>query len=86
MTASLSDKWLGEEIGKVGGFTALITVLLIMIILLAVIGLRGWNTLKGSPWGTFTIAATMPTADLLGPYLRFWRPGKVLGLRSSASS
>src|SRR5499427_2777021 len=67
-----------EEIGKVGGFIALITVLLIMVILLAVIGLVVVNTLKGSPWGTFTIAATMPTAILMGLYLRFWRPGKVL--------
>lgn len=67
-----------EEIGKVGGFTALITVLLIMIILLAVIGLVVVNTLKGSPWGTFTIAATMPTAIFMGLYLRYWRPGKVL--------
>jgi len=67
-----------EEIGKVGGFTALITVLLIMIILLAVIGLVVVNALKGSPWGTFTIFATMPVAVLMGVYLRYWRPGKVL--------
>ncbi|MFM2126044.1 MAG: hypothetical protein RL328_2495 [Acidobacteriota bacterium] len=66
-----------EEIGKVGGFTALITVLLIMIILLAVIGLVVVNTLKGSPWGTFTIAATIPTALFMGVYLRYLRPGKV---------
>jgi carbon starvation protein len=67
-----------EEIGKVGGFVALITVLLIMIILLAVVGLVVVNALKGSPWGTFTIAATMPIAVFMGLYLRFWRPGKVL--------
>jgi carbon starvation protein len=67
-----------EEIGKVGGIISLITVLLIMVILLAVIGLVVVNTLKGSPWGTFTIAATMPIAILMGLYLRFWRPGKVL--------
>src|SRR5216683_1617678 len=67
-----------EEIGKVGGFTALLTVLLIMIILLAVIGLVVVNALKGSPWGAFTIAATMPIALLMGVYLRYWRPGKVL--------
>jgi carbon starvation protein len=67
-----------EEIGKVGGFTALLTVLLIMIILLAVIALVVVNALKGSPWGTFTIAATMPIAIFMGLYLRFWRPGKVL--------
>ncbi len=67
-----------EEIGRVGGLTALLTVLLIMIILLAVIALVVVNALKGSPWGTFTIAATMPIAVFMGFYLRYWRPGKVL--------
>ncbi len=66
-----------EEIGKIGGFTALVTVLLIMIILLAVIGLVVVNALKDSPWGAFTIAATMPIAVFMGLYLRYWRPGKV---------
>src|SRR6202522_705872 len=59
-----------EEIGKVGGFIALITVLLIMVILLAVVGLVVVNALKGSPWGTFTIAATMPIAAFMGLYWR----------------
>jgi carbon starvation protein len=67
-----------EEIGKVGGFTALVTVLLIMIILLAVVALVVVNALKDSPWGTFTIAATMPIAVFMGLYLRYLRPGKVL--------
>jgi carbon starvation protein len=67
-----------EEIGKVGGFIALLTVLLIMIILLAVVALVVVNALKGSPWGTFTIAATMPIALFMGVYLRYWRPGRVL--------
>ena len=66
-----------EEIGKVGGFTALVTVLLIMIILLAVVALVVVNALKGSPWGTFTIAATMPIAVFMGLYLRYLRPGQV---------
>ena len=66
-----------EEIGKVGGFTALVTVLLIMIILLAVVALVVVNALKGSPWGTFTIAATMPIAVFMGLYLRYLRPGRV---------
>jgi carbon starvation protein len=66
-----------EEVGKVGGFTALITVLLIMIILLAVIALVVVNALKGSPWGAFTIAATIPIAIFMGLYLRYWRPGRV---------
>ncbi len=67
-----------EEIGSVGGFTALLAVLLIMILLLAVVGLVVVNALSGSPWGTFTIAATMPIAVFMGLYLRYWRPGKVL--------
>jgi len=66
-----------EEIGKLGGFTALAAVLIIMIILLAVVALVVVNALKGSPWGTFTIAATMPIALFMGLYLRYWRPGKV---------
>ena len=67
-----------EEIGKLGGFIALLTVLLIMVILLAVIALVVVNALRGSPWGTFTIAATMPIAVFMGIYLRYLRPGKVL--------
>src|SRR5579862_1282769 len=72
-----------EEIGKVGGFVAVITVLLIMIILLAVVGLVVVNALTGSPWGTFTIAATMPIAFFMGLYLRYWRPGKVLEISAN---
>ena len=67
-----------DEIGTVGGFTALIAVLMIMVILLGVVGLVVVNALKGSPWGAFTIAATMPIAIFMGLYLRFLRPGKVL--------
>ncbi|MFN8942219.1 MAG: carbon starvation CstA family protein, partial [Acidobacteriota bacterium] len=67
-----------EEIGKLGGITAMVTVLLIMVILMAVIGLVIVNALKGSPWGTFTIAATMPIALFMGLYLRFFRPGRVV--------
>jgi carbon starvation protein len=67
-----------EEIGKVAGFSALITVLLIMIIMLAVMALVVVNALKGSPWGAFTIVATIPIAVFMGLYLRYWRPAKVL--------
>ena len=67
-----------DEIGKVGGLVSLVTVLMIMIVLLAVVALVVVNALAGSPWGTFTIAATMPVAIFMGLYLRYWRPGKVL--------
>src|SRR4051794_2483059 len=67
-----------DEIGTVAGFVSLLTVLSIMIVLLAVVALVVVNALRGSPWGTFTIASTMPIAVLMGLYLRFVRPGKVL--------
>ncbi|MBV9766829.1 MAG: carbon starvation protein A, partial [Acidobacteriaceae bacterium] len=67
-----------EEIGKTGGIVSLITVLLIMVVLLAVVALVVVNALKGSPWGTFTIAMTIPIALFMGLYLRYARPGKVL--------
>ncbi len=67
-----------EEIGKLAGIVSLITVLLIMVVLLAVVALVVVNALKGSPWGTFTIAMTMPIALFMGLYLRYARPGKVL--------
>jgi carbon starvation protein len=67
-----------EEIGQLGGIVSLITVLLIMVILLAVVGLVVVNALKGSPWGAFTIFMMLPISLLMGIYLRFIRPGKVL--------
>ncbi|MBA3426518.1 MAG: carbon starvation protein A [Rubrobacter sp.] len=67
-----------EEIGPVGGVAALIAVLSIMIILLAVLALVVVNALAASPWGAFSIAMTIPIALLMGVYLRFLRPGRVL--------
>ena len=67
-----------EHIGKVGGLVAQITILLILIILLAVVALVVVNALADSPWGTFTMAAVLGCAMLIGLYLRFVRPGKVL--------
>jgi carbon starvation protein len=67
-----------SEIGRVGGVVAYLAVLSIIVILLAVTALIVVNALKSSPWGTFTIAMTMPIAVLMGVYLRRIRPGKVL--------
>jgi carbon starvation protein len=67
-----------EETGVVGGIVAYAAVIAILIILLAVIALVVVNALKDSPWGTFTIAMTIPIALLMGVYLRLIRPGKVL--------
>src|SRR5256885_315480 len=66
-----------EEIGAVGGFVAMIGVLMIMVILIAVLGLVVTNALKDSPWGTFTVGATIPIAMVMGWYMRVLRPGAV---------
>jgi carbon starvation protein len=75
-------KTLGEmardEVSKRGGIIAQLAVLAIMIILLGVVALVIVNALKSSPWATFTLAMTIPIALLLGLYLRFLRPGRVL--------
>ncbi|MGA7918061.1 MAG: carbon starvation CstA family protein [Candidatus Acidiferrales bacterium] len=67
-----------EEVSKRGGMIAVLAVLAIMIILLAVVALVIVKALKDSPWGTFTLAMTIPIALLMGIYLRYVRPGRVL--------
>ena len=67
-----------DEVGKVGGVVAFIAILSIMVVLLGVIGLIVVNALKGSPWGTFTVGMTIPIAMLMGLYLRYLRPDKIL--------
>jgi carbon starvation protein len=74
-------KSLGEmikmEMGNVPGSLALVGVLAIMIIILAVLSLVVVKALAESPWGLFTIAATIPIALLMGVYMRYLRPGRV---------
>src|ERR1700678_357155 len=67
-----------EEVSKRGGSIALLAVLAIMVILLAVVALVIVKALKESPWGTFTLVMTIPIALMMGVYLRFVRPGRVL--------
>ncbi len=67
-----------EEIGPFGGVAALLAVFSIMIILLAVLALVVVNALARSPWGTFSIAMTIPIALFMGFYMRVIRPGRVL--------
>ncbi len=67
-----------DEVGRLGGVVAYLAVISIMIILLGVVALVVVNALKSSPWGTFTIAMTIPIALLMAVYLRVLRPGRVL--------
>ena len=66
------------EMGPAAGVIAMIGVLMIMFIILAVLALVVAKALIGSPWGTFTVAMTIPIALLMGVYLRWLRPGRVL--------
>ena len=67
-----------DEVNPVAGAIGMFSILAIMTILLAVLALVVVNLLAESPWGVFTVAATIPIAMLMGGYLRFWRAGKVL--------
>ncbi|HYG86328.1 MAG TPA: carbon starvation CstA family protein [Azospirillum sp.] len=66
-----------SEMGPIAGVIALIGVMLIMIILIAVLALVVVKALVGSPWGTFTVFATIPIAILMGVYSRFIRRGRI---------
>src|SRR5216683_2277671 len=65
-----------DEIGPVAGFTALVGVLMIMVILIAVLGLVVVNAMKHSAWATSTVAATVPIAMIVGIYMTHLRPGR----------
>src|SRR5882762_7395158 len=67
-----------EELNTTAGHIALVAILAIMVILLAVLALVVVKALAESPWGVFTVAATIPIAMFMGGYLRFWRVGKVM--------
>ena len=66
-----------DEIGPLGGFAALVGVFFIMVILIAVLALVVVNALRQSPWGTFTVGATIPIAMIMGWYMKVVRPHDV---------
>lgn len=66
-----------QEMGTVPGMIALFGTFMIMIIILAVLALIVVKALAESPWGTFTVAATIPVAVFMGVYLRYIRPGRI---------
>ncbi|WP_275628539.1 carbon starvation CstA family protein [Pseudomonas sp. 273] len=66
-----------EEMGQVAGTIALFGAFLIMIIILAVLALIVVKALAESPWGMFTVMATIPIAILMGVYMRYIRPGRI---------
>ena len=66
-----------EEVNPIAGLAGMVAILAIMIILLAVLALVVVNALRGSPWGLFTIATTIPIALIMGVWMKAIRPGKV---------
>ncbi|MEO0316821.1 MAG: hypothetical protein RL404_498 [Pseudomonadota bacterium] len=66
-----------SELGIVPGVIALFGTFMIMTILLAVLALIVVKALAESPWGTFTVAATIPIAVFMGIYTRYLRPGRI---------
>jgi carbon starvation protein len=66
-----------DEVGPIGGVAAAFAIFFIIIVALAGLGLAVVNALSKSPWGTFTIAMTVPIAFFMGIYLYRLRPGKV---------
>ena len=67
-----------EELNSTAGAIAVLAILAILVILLAVLALVVVRALAESPWGVFTVGATIPIALLMGSYMRFLRVGKVL--------
>ena len=67
------------EIGKRAGVVASFAVLFILILTLAGLSIAVVNALFQSPWGTFTVIATMPIALLMGVWMYVFRKGDVAG-------
>lgn len=73
---SLGDM-IKTELGPIPGVIALFGTFMIMVIILAVLAMVVVKALADSPWGTFTVFATIPIALFMGVYLRFLRPGRI---------
>ena len=66
-----------SELGEIPGVIALLGTFMIMVIILAVLALIVVKALTNSPWGSFTVMATIPIALFMGVYSRYWRVGRI---------
>ena len=66
-----------EEMGNTAGVIALVACFMIMVIILAVLAMIVVKALTHSPWGTYTVAFTIPLAIFMGIYTRYIRPGRI---------
>lgn len=69
-----------EELGNLGGVVISLAIILIIVIALAGLGLAVVNALFKNPWGTYTIALTIPIALFMGIYMKYIQPDKVLNV------
>lgn len=67
------------EIGKAAGKVASVAILFILILTLAGLSIAVVNAMFNSPWGTFTVFATIPIAIIMGIYMHKIRPGDIKG-------
>jgi len=68
-----------KEVGSVtGAATAAVAILFIIIVALAGLAIAVVNALFNNAWGTFTIAATIPIAIIIGLYMFRLRPGAIV--------
>ncbi|MEG2828621.1 MAG: pyruvate/proton symporter CstA [Edwardsiella sp. (in: enterobacteria)] len=65
------------EMGNTAGVIALVATFIIMVIILAVLAMIVVKALTHSPWGTYTVAFTIPLAIFMGIYTRYLRPGRI---------
>ena len=75
-----------EEMGATAGVIALIATFMIMVIILAVLAMIVVKALTHSPWGTYTVAFTIPLALFMGIYIRYIRPGRIGEVSLACSS
>jgi carbon starvation protein len=71
-----------DALGRWGAYAGTTGILLIMLILIAVLALVVVNLLAESPWGLFTVTATIPIAMLMGLIMR-GRGGHGVGLATA---
>jgi len=68
-----------SEVSRIGGRVASVAILFILILTLAGLSIAVVNAMFNSPWGTFTVLATIPIAMIMGIYMQKVRPGDIRG-------
>ncbi|MBS2028972.1 MAG: carbon starvation protein A [Deltaproteobacteria bacterium] len=65
------------EVSPLTGAVAMVAILFVVVIALAGLGMVVVNALAESPWGTFTIAMSIPLALFMALWMYRLRPGRI---------